>query len=64
MGELPGAEGWLTGATGELPGAEVSGTVVGPTGVFGTGTRVVEATTVQVSRLVELRREIVFTEVV
>jgi hypothetical protein len=38
--------------------------VTGPTGVFGTGIRVVEATTVQVSRLVELRREIVFTEVV
>ena len=52
-GELLGAEGWLTGATGELPGADVCGTVAGPEGVFGTGTRVVEATTVQVSRLVE-----------
>ena len=63
-GDEPGAEGWEAGATGELPGADVWGTVVGPTGVFGTGSTVVEATMVEVLRLVEFRVETVCTEAV
>jgi len=38
--------------------------VTGPTVVFDTGTRVVDATTVQVSRLVEFIVEMVLIEVV
>jgi hypothetical protein len=63
-GDDPGTEGWEMGATGELPGADDPGAVVGPTGVFGTGTTVVETGMLIVLRLVEFSKETVLTEVV
>jgi hypothetical protein len=53
-----------TEPTGELPGTDNPGAVVGPIGVFGTGTIVVETAKLVVLRLVEFSEETVCTEVV